>query len=107
MKAESGIMQPKFVVDKVGDMAHISLFVNKREVEKEGEIIYEYDYYFLEIPYRENIEVDVEINYDKWLEMAMNKENETHILKPTLEELQLEYMVDLDYRLSLMEMGLM
>lgn len=107
MKVESGIIQPKCVVDKVGEMAHISLFTNKNEVEKEGDPIYEYDYYFLEVPYRENIEVDVEINFDKWLEMAIGKENEANIPKPLLEELQLEYIIELDYRLSLIEMGLM
>ena len=52
MKAESGIKPQLFNVDKVGENAVISLFNNIREVETQEDevgIIYEYDYYSVEV----------------------------------------------------------
>ena len=77
MRAESGIKPRLFEVDRVGDIAIISLFNNVREVETQEDevgIIYEYDYYSIEVPYREGLELDVEHNYEKWLDMAKKKE---------------------------------
>lgn len=77
MRAESGIKPRLFEVDRVGDIAIISLFNNVREVETqedEAGIIFEYDYYSIEVPFREGLELDVEHNYEKWLDMAKKKE---------------------------------
>ena len=77
MKAESGIRPQLFNVDKVGENAVISLFNNIREVatqEDEVGIIFEYDYYSIEIPYRDGLELDVEYNFEKWLSLAIAKE---------------------------------
>ena len=77
MRAESGIKPRLFEVDRVGDIAIISLFNNVREVETQEDevgIIFEYDYYSIEVPFREGLELDVEHNYEKWLDMAKKKE---------------------------------
>lgn len=78
MKAESGIKPKLFNVDKVGENAVISLFDNVREVETQEDevgVIFEYDYYAVEVPYRDGLDLDVEYNFEKWLELAMKKEN--------------------------------
>lgn len=87
MKAKSGIKPRLFEVDKVGDKAIISLFNNVREVETQEDevgIIFEYDYYSIEVPYREGLKLDVEYNYDKWLNLAISKEGS--LPKPDFEE---------------------
>ena len=87
MKAKSGIKPRLFEVDKVGDKAIISLFNNVREVETQEDevgIIFEYDYYSIEVPFREGLELDVEHNFDKWLQMARKKEG--LLPTPDLEE---------------------
>ena len=68
MKAESGTRPQLFNVDKVGENAIISLFNNIREVETHEDevgIVYEYDYYSVEVPYRDGLELDVEYNFEK------------------------------------------
>lgn len=87
MKAESGTRPNLFTIDKVGDTAIISLFDNVREVETQEDevgIIFEYDYYSVEVPFREGLDLDVEYNFDKWLEFAREKEG--FLPKITLEE---------------------
>lgn len=87
MKAESGIRPQLFNVDKVGENAVISLFNNVRDVETQEDevgIIYEYDYYSVEVPYRDGLELDVEYNYEKWLSLAVAKER--LLPTPDLEE---------------------
>lgn len=87
MKAESGIRPNLFTIDKAGDTAIISLFDNVREVETQEDevgIIFEYDYYSIEVPFREGLELDVEHNYEKWLDMAIAKEG--ILPTPDLEE---------------------
>lgn len=80
MKAESTIRPNMYNVDKVGDLAIISLFNNIRETEnQEGEIVFEYDYYSLEVLYREGLESDIEYNYDKWLDLAQ-KNGSIHVI---------------------------
>lgn len=77
MKAESGIKPHMFNVDKVGGNAVISLFNNVREMETQEDetgTIFEYDYYSVEVPYREGLELDVEHNYSKWLDLAISRE---------------------------------
>lgn len=87
MKAESVIKPNLFNVDKVGDVAVISLFNNIREVETHEDevgIIFEYDYYSIEVPFRDGLELDIEFNYEKWLNLAKEKEN--ILPTPDLEE---------------------
>ena len=87
MKAESGIKPQLFNVDKVGENAVISLFNNIREVETQEDevgIIYEYDYYSIEVPYRDGLDLDVEYNFEKWLSLAITKEG--LLPTPDLEE---------------------
>ena len=35
---------------------------------------YEYDQYRIEIPYRDTLNADIEVNFDKWLKFAKDKE---------------------------------
>lgn len=87
MKAESGIKPKLFNFDKVGENAVISLFDNVKEVETQEDevgIIFEYDYYSVEVPYRDGLELDVEYNFEKWLSLAIAKER--LLPTPDLEE---------------------
>lgn len=95
MKAESGIRPKLFAVDKVGDTAIISLFDNIREVETQEDevgVIFEYDYYAIEVPFREGLDLDVEYNFSKWLELAKTKNRV--LSEATLEE---QNRADIDY----------
>lgn len=76
MKAESGVRPNRFSIDKVGDAAIVSLFDNIEEVEpkEEEEAVYKYDYYSVEVPYRDDLEAEVEESYEEWLEMAKGKD---------------------------------
>ena len=95
MKAESGIRPNLFTVDKIGDKAYISLFDNVREVESQEDevgMVFEYDYYSVEIPFRDGLELDIDYNYTKWIEIA--REREGLLPKITLEE---QNRADIDY----------
>ena len=83
MKAESGTRPQLFNVDKVGENAIISLFSNIREVdtqEDEVGIIYEYDYYSVEVPYRDGLDLDVEYNFEKWLGLELLQKKGCYLL---------------------------
>jgi hypothetical protein len=51
------------------------LFVeNVEEVIPSEEKTYEYDQYRIEIPYRDTLNADIEVNFDKWLKFSKDKE---------------------------------
>ena len=51
------------------------LFVeNVEEVIPSEDKTYEYDLYRIEVPYRDTLNTDIEVNYDKWLKFAKDKE---------------------------------
>ena len=72
----------------------------KTEADEEGNVQYvaEEVYFQIEQSVTKN---QIEDNFD-----FMWNDVENTIIEPSVEELQLEYMIDLDYRLSLIEMGL-
>lgn len=82
MRAESTI-KPRFPFEVIEfDETELIIFytnVQKQEVMEESEVIiekYVYDEYRLEVPKRPNLEANVQENYEAWLELAIEKENE-------------------------------
>lgn len=82
MKAEGEIKPQNICIDKIGDVANISLFDNINEVKKEEGNIFEYDYYLLKVPYRDDLNTDVTNNFKAWLEIAKKNEVESIIEAP-------------------------
>lgn len=80
MKAESTIRPAQFEIEKHGEIAVISFYQNIEKIERdaEGQITesYIYDVYTLEVPDREGLFEKIESNYDAWLQLAIEKENE-------------------------------
>lgn len=82
MKAES-IIRPAspYEIENNGENSTIKLYANiqeKKETTEQDEVItkYLYDEYRLEVPARTNLEDNVKKNYNEWLELAIQKENE-------------------------------
>lgn len=74
MKAESTIKPNKVVVDKIGDKAIINLFDNiLNTVNSDGNEVYEYDHYTMEIPHRPNLFEIVSSDFDGWVQEAKQK----------------------------------
>ena len=76
MKSESNIKPLAYSVEKCGDIAEIVLTENIIETERDGETIFAYDEYRINVPYRENLAVSVESDFEKWLAMAKAQECE-------------------------------
>lgn len=82
MKAESTIRPASpFEIEINGDISTIKLYTNIQEVkevseEEETATKYVYEEYLLEVPSRSNLEANVQENYDEWLQLAIEKENE-------------------------------
>ena len=79
MKAESAVRPRDYNVDKVGDLAHISIFDNIKKVTKivdeTKQEVYEYDYLVIKIPFRKGLDQEIKLNFNDWLELAREKEN--------------------------------
>jgi ubiquinone/menaquinone biosynthesis C-methylase UbiE len=113
MKAESNVMPRPFEVDQIGDLAHISFFSEPVLLDdpEEGPY-YSYDYYKVVMPYRNGIESEIESNYQEWVDYAKSIENlpkpetgKEKIARMEVENnLLLEYVLDVDYRLILQEL---
>lgn len=81
MKAESTIRPvAPFEIEINGEVATVIFYTNitkKEEVLEEGEPEkYTYDEYRLDITNRSNLSAIIEQNYDAWLQIAIEKENE-------------------------------
>ncbi len=81
MKAESTIRPvAPFEIEINGEVATVIFYTNitkKEEVLEEGEPEkYTYDEYRLDITNRSNLSASIEQNYDAWLQIAIEKENE-------------------------------
>ena len=70
MKSESNIKPSAFSVEKCGDIAEIVLFENIEEKEHDGETVFVYDEYRINVPYRETLAASVEANFDGWMSAA-------------------------------------
>ena len=93
MKAESAVRPKDYNVDKVGGLAHISIFDNIKKVTKIVEQtkreVYEYDYLVIKIPFRKGLDQEIKLNFNDWLELAREKENnqpEPDELKETVKQ---------------------
>lgn len=81
MKAESTTRPvTPFEIEINGEVATVIFYTNvtkKEEVLEEGEPEkYTYDEYRLDITNRSNLSASIEQNYDAWLQIAIEKENE-------------------------------
>ncbi len=109
MKVRSSIRPNKFHIRKteLGN-SYVKLRRNIQEKEVEyGEsidIVYEYDEVEVVVVNRANLAEYITEHFDKLFEIGLKMEDE--MSEPTMEEVQLEYNVDLDYRLSMIEMRL-
>ena len=80
MKAYTDTKPTKVHIDKIGDIAHVSLSTNITKVENE----YEYDYYLIKVPLRDDLKQDILDNFELWVARAKQLENKQQ--EPTLEE---------------------
>lgn len=81
--------------------ADVFLHANEvEEIDNDGNKQYVAEEVYFQIEQTVNKE-QIEANFD-----FMWNDAENITVEPSAEELQLEYMIDLDYRLSLIEMGL-
>ena len=82
--AESTIKPNNFIVEEENDKSIVSFFDNIVESEttnetEDGESTttkYTYDIYTIELRSRDNLETEIEANYDKWLEFVKSKDYE-------------------------------
>lgn len=79
MKHKSNTKQEKVYVDKIGELAFITLLDNEEIKQRFDEGLeieideYEYDIYNLEIPYQDNLKELIENDFEKWVAKAKNK----------------------------------
>lgn len=92
MKVESTVKPvEKFKIENIKNGKCTVYFfenINEKERQRENEkteIIYEYDMYLINIYCRNNLQIDIEKNYQKWIEMARNQEYE-HLAKEVREK---------------------
>lgn len=78
MKALSDTVPIPIIIDKVGDIAHVSLTENVVETE-DG---FEHDYYLIKVKHRDSLMEDIESNIELWL----NRAKQANVQKPTIEE---------------------
>lgn len=77
MKAKSNVLPKSFEIDKYGDKAHVSLFVDPilEEGPEEGPY-YSYDYYKVVVQHRDDMEAEIAANYNEWVEFAKGQAEE-------------------------------
>lgn len=75
-----------FAVDLRGEVADITFYRNIAQVQREEEIIWEYDAYTLTVVARPKLAELVTENYDAWLNAAIAYEAAEHPQAMTLEE---------------------
>lgn len=95
MQAESTIRPASpFEIENNGKTSIVKLYTNIQKVEdtaeEEDTTKYIYDEYLIEVPSRANLEVNVQENYDEWLELAIKKENQPKPETPKEKMLRLE-----------------
>ena len=84
MKAYKDTKPTKVHIDEIGNIAHVSLSTNVKEVEIEDKTQFEYDYYLIKVPLRDNLKQDILDNFELWVTRASELENKRQ--EPTLEE---------------------
>ena len=82
MKAESTIRPAlQFEIEVNKETSTVKFYTNIKEIKEtteEEEITtkYTYEEYLIEVPSRENLESNIQENYDEWLQLAIDKESE-------------------------------
>lgn len=77
MRAESNIKpESPFIIEVIGDMASVRFFTDITKKIKEDEEVWEYNEYLLTVRNRPGLKEAIEKNYDKWLQLAIDKEKE-------------------------------
>lgn len=76
MKTRSNVMPgAAYEIERLQNgTAAVLFFENVEEVVPSEERTYEYDQYRVEVPYRDTLNADIEVNYERWLQFAKDKE---------------------------------
>lgn len=76
MKTRSNVMPgAAYEIERLQNgTAAVLFFENVEEVVPSEERTYEYDQYRVEVPYRDTLNADIEVNYERWLQFAKGKE---------------------------------
>lgn len=89
MKAESNVKPNKIEIENISkERCDIVVTANVIETVENENVKYCYDIYRIDVCYNEEVKSKLEENYEKYLEMAINKENKDYAIKeiPKLQE---------------------
>lgn len=89
MKAESNIKPNKIEIENISkERCDIVIISNIAEIVEDEKVKYSYDIYRINVCYNEDIKNNLEKNYDKYLDIAINRENKKNAIEeiPRLQE---------------------
>ena len=89
MKAESNIKPNKIEIENISkERWDIVITSNIAEIVEDEKVKYSYDIYRINVCYNEDIKNNLEKNYDKYLDIAINRENKKNAIEeiPRLQE---------------------
>ncbi len=89
MKAESNIKPNKIEIENISkERCDIVITSNIAEIVEDEKVKYSYDIYRINVCYNEDIKNNLEKNYDKYLDIAINRENKKNAIEeiPRLQE---------------------
>lgn len=76
MKAESNIKPNKIEIENISkERCDIVITSNIAEIVEDEKVKYSYDIYRINVCYNEDVKNNLEKNYDKYLDIAINREN--------------------------------
>ena len=77
MQTESNIKPDKFIIEEHNKKCDVLFSSDIEETERNGETFYTYNLYRLQMRARDNLEETISNNYETWLEVAKQKEEDT------------------------------
>ncbi|MDD3288431.1 MAG: hypothetical protein PHX43_05430 [Alphaproteobacteria bacterium] len=104
MKVKSAIIPSEFKIDIIDEIAFVRFSENIVEKKIDDLITYEYDEYLFKCRNTHNLVDRIKKDYGAWLMKAKRSQNTPPAKDMTLR--YLDYLVDLDYRLTMQELGL-
>ena len=78
MRTQSNVAPTQaFEIEQLNEVqCNILFYENVKEIEKDEQLNYEYDFYRLPVIYRETLTESIESNYEEWLNAAKRHEDE-------------------------------
>ena len=105
MRAESDVMPSlSFTIDKRGELADVTFFENVQEVQTEEGAVFEYDTHTLTVPYHNDLDSAISLDYNVWLAAAKDNEIDK-VAPPTIDE-RLESVEEAVADLTIQSFGL-